>query len=111
MLLLGSNRTITQDYKAHNDAEDYAGEHLSIVKIKGKAKVIKVVNKYVVHEDSINYNEYLTNRNKWRDGTYYNCISVTGKTVRYHQSELGGNQVELEFYENNQKRYMRITYG
>jgi hypothetical protein len=110
MLLLGSDRAVTQDYIIHGDAEDYAGDHLSVIKIKGRAKVVKVINKYVAHEDSINYNDYLNNRASWKDGTYYNCISITGKTVRYHQSELGGNQVELECYDNNQKRHVRLLH-
>jgi len=110
MLLLGSNRSITHDYSTHGDAEDYAGEHLSIIKINGSSKVTRVVNKYIAHEDSINYYDYLNNAFNWKDGTYYNCISITGKTVRYHQSELGGNQVTLECYENNKKRYIRILH-
>lgn len=110
MLLLGSERVVTQDYNTHKDAEDYVGEHLSDIRINGKAKVIKVVNKYMAHEDAINYNEYMKNKNTWKDGTYYNCVSITGKTVRYHQSELGGNQVELECYDNNEKRIIRILH-
>lgn len=110
MLLLGSERVVTQNYVTHGDAEDYAGNHLSDIKIKGRAKVVKVINKYTAHDDSINYNDYLNNRSGWKDGTYYNCISITGKTVRYHQSELGGNQVELECYENNQKRHIRLLH-
>lgn len=110
MLLLGSERVVTQDYNTHKEAEDYAGEHLSEIRINGKAKVMKVVNKYMAHEDTINYNEYIKNKNAWKDGTYYNCVSITGKTVRYHQSELGGNQVELECYDNNEKRIIRILH-
>lgn len=110
MLLLGSNRVVTQDYGTHGSAEDYSGEHLSFIKIKGTAKVVKVVNKYVAHEDSINYNDYLANRSSWIDGTYYNCISITGKTVRYHQSELGGNQIELECYEGTLRRHIRLCH-
>ncbi|MDD2469776.1 MAG: peptidoglycan DD-metalloendopeptidase family protein [Bacilli bacterium] len=110
MLLLGSKRAVTQDYKAHGDAEDYAGEHLSIIKIKGKAKVKKVVNKYNAHEDTINYNDFMNNKIVWRDETHYNCVSITGKVVRCHQSELGGNQVELECYEEGKKRTIRILH-
>ncbi len=110
MLLLGSERSVTQDYRSHGDAEDYAGEHLSVVKILGEAKVVKVVNKYIAYEDTINYYDYLNNKANWSDGTYYNCISITGKKVRYHQSELDGNQVELECYDNDKKRYIIISH-
>jgi hypothetical protein len=110
MLLLGSERVITQDYKTHGDAEDYAGEHLSPIKIKGKALVTRVINKYKTHEDTINYNDFLNNRTSWKDGTYYNCHSITGKVVRYHQSELGGNQVELECYDSNKKIHIRLLH-
>jgi hypothetical protein len=110
MLILGSERSVTQNYYVHKDAEDYSGEHLSVIKINGRAKVIKVVNKYISHEDSINYNDYLNNNGIWRDGTYFNCISITGKVVRYHQSELGGNHVELECYEGDFKRYIRLYH-
>lgn len=110
MQLLGAKRAVTQDYKTHGNAEDYAGDHLSVIKIKGRAKVKKVVNKFTSHEDTINYNDFINNRTLWRDQTYYNCISITGKVVRYHQSELGGNQVELECYEDNKKRIFRILH-
>lgn len=110
MFLLGSERVVTQDFKTHGVAEDYAGEHLSIIKIKGKAKVTKVINKYIPHQDTINYNDFFNNKDKWQEGTYYNCISITGKKVRYHQSELGGNQVELECYESGKKRYIKILH-
>lgn len=109
-MLLGSERVVTQDYATHKDAEDYAGVHLSDIKIDGTAKVIRVVNKYIPHEDSINHDDYVKNKNKWKDGVYYNCVSVTGKVVRYYQSELGGNQVELECYEGTNKRYFRILH-
>lgn len=110
MLILGSERSVTQNYNIHKDAEDYSGEHLSVIKINGRAKVTKIVNKYISHEDSINYNDYLNNSAIWRDGTYFNCISITGKVVRYHQSELGGNRVELECYEGDLKRYIRLYH-
>ena len=110
MFLLGSKRIVSQSYATHKYAEDYAGLHLSNIKIYGRAKVNKVINKYKPHEDTVNYNEYLNNRNSWKDGVYYNLISITGKKVRYHQSELGGNQVELECYEGNKKRIFRILH-
>ncbi|MDD2203373.1 MAG: M23 family metallopeptidase [Bacilli bacterium] len=110
MLLLGSERSVTQNYNIHKDAEDYSGEHLSIIRINGRAKVTKVVNKYINHEDTINYNDYLNNHSLWRDETYYNCISITGKVVRYHQSELGGNHVELECYEGDLKIHIRLYH-
>lgn len=111
MNILGSERVVTQDFATHQyQAEDYAGNHLSDVKITGKAKVISTVNKYISHEDSINYNNFLENKNNWKDGNYYNCISITGKKVRYYQSELGGNEIWLECYQNNEKRYFRIDH-
>ncbi len=108
--ILGSNRIVTQDYNRHRYAEDYAGVHLSDIKIFGRAKVIRVVNKYIPYEDTIDYNDYLKNRQQWQDGTYYNCISISGKKSRYHQSELGGNQVELECYEGNKKRFFKMLH-
>lgn len=96
MMILGSERYITQDYAHHLTAEDYSGEHLSPVKIVGTAKVIRVVNHYLPHEDSLNYQEFLERQYEWKDGDYYNCISLTGKQVRYPKDELGGNCVELE---------------
>lgn len=102
MILLGVERNITQDYARHKTAEDYSGVHLSPIKIKGTAKVIRVVNQYKTHEDSINYNDFIKNQYAWRDGDYYNCVSITGKQVRFHKSELGGNCVEVEGYVNGQ---------
>lgn len=96
MMILGSDRYITQDYEHHLTAEDYSGEHLSPVKIVGSAKVIRVVNHYLPHEDSLNYQEFLRRQYEWKDGDYYNCISLTGKQVRYPKDELGGNCIELE---------------
>ncbi len=98
MILLGSERSVTQNYATHKTAEDYSGSHLSPIKISGTGKVTRVVNHYQVHEDSINYNDYLKNQYNWRDGDYYNCVSITGKTVRFHKNELGGNCVEVEGY-------------
>ncbi|HHX17007.1 MAG TPA: M23 family metallopeptidase [Mollicutes bacterium] len=108
MLLLGNDRFVTQDYKTHGSAEDYKGEHLSDIRIRGTAKVTKVVNKYIPHEDTIDYNEFQKNKDTWKDGIYFNCVSITGKNIRYHQSELDGNQVELESFEGDKKRYFRI---
>lgn len=110
MMLLGSERIITQDYVTHKHAEDYAGVHLSDIKINGQAKVIKVVNKYTPYQDTINYNDYLNNKANWKDGLYYNCISISGKKVRYHQHELGGNQVTLETYDGVNKCYFYILH-
>ena len=110
MLLLGSDRYITLEYNDNNKAEAYAGEHLSLVKIYGKVKVIKVINKYKVYEDTINYNDFINNQNEWINNTYYDCISITGKKVSYHQSELRGNQVELETYDNNTKIIIKLYH-
>ncbi len=111
MKILGSRRGITQSFENHQyEAEDYAGEHLSDVKIFGTAKVISIVDKYKSHEHTINYNDFLKNVNKWRDGNYYNCISITGNKVRYHHNELGGNEVWLETFFDNEKKHFRITH-
>lgn len=59
MKYLGSERSITQDYITHGGAEDYSGVHKSEIKINGKGKVIKIINKFKSHEDSINYNTFL----------------------------------------------------
>jgi hypothetical protein len=32
--------------------------------------MIKVVNKYKGHNNSINYHEFLNNQKKWKDGNY-----------------------------------------
>lgn len=110
MNYLGSNRAVTQDYSIHKTAEDYAGSHLSDVKISGTACVTKVINKFKPYEDSINYNNYLNNRNNWKDGNYYNCVSISGKKTKMHYNELGGNQVYLETNYNNQKMILRICH-
>ncbi len=100
MILLGSERSVTQDFKRHGYAEDYSGEHLSNIRFNGVGKVINVVNKFKCHEDSINKNDYNSYKSSWKDGDYYNCVSITGKKVRYHKSELGGNSVTIESYDN-----------
>lgn len=110
MKYLGSERSITQSFINHGYAEDYSGAHLSEIKINGSAKVVKVVNKYKSHEDSINYNDFLNNRNSWKDGNYYNSISITGKTVRFYYDETGGNQVHLETYYGNEKYLLKILH-
>ena len=96
MNYLGSERVITNSFTSHNTAEDYAGNHKSNVSFNGYGKVIKIINYFHSHEDSINYNNYLNNRNNWKDGNYYNCVSITGKIVKMHYSELGGNQIYIE---------------
>lgn len=110
MKYLGSERVVTSDFSSHKTAEDYAGNHLSDISITGSGKVTKIINSFKSHEDSINYNSYLNNRNVWKDGNYYNCISITGKKVRMHYNELGGNQVYIETYYNNQKIIMRFCH-
>lgn len=110
MKYLGSERSITQSFSKHGYAEDYSGGHLSILSINGSAKVIKVVNKYKCHEDSINYNDFLNNQKKWKSGNYYNCISITGKTTTFYYDELGGNQVHLETYYNNSKYTLKLKH-
>ena len=110
MKYLGSERSVTQSFANHKYAEDYSGAHLSAIKINGTAKVIKVVNKYKGHNNSINYREFLNNQKKWKDGNYYNCISITGETVRFYYDETGGNQVHLETYYNGSKYLMKILH-
>lgn len=111
MNILGSERVITQTFSNHNsEAEDYAGNHLSDVKIFGTGKVISVINKFKPHENSINYTDFLNNKNSWKDGNYYNCISITGASVRFYHTELGGNEIWIESYLNNEKRYLRIDH-
>lgn len=110
MNYLGSNRVITNPFSSHITAEDYAGEHQSPVSICGKGKVTKVIQKFKSHEDSINYNDFLNNKSTWKDGNYYNCISITGKEVRMHYEELGGNQVYIETYEGDHLLCFRIAH-
>ncbi len=110
MIYLGSSRIITNSYSSHKTAEDYAGEHQSNISICGSGRVIKIINRFQSHDDSINYNSYLNNKNNWKDGNYYNCISITGKTVRMHYEELGGNQVWIEGYFENKKIILRFAH-
>lgn len=110
MKYLGSERSVTQSFLNHKYAEDYSGVHLSEIKINGSAKVIKVVNKYKGHNNSINYREFLNNQKNWKDGNYYNCISITGEKVRFYYDELGGNQVHLETYYNGNKYLLKILH-
>lgn len=110
MIYLGSSRIITNSYSSHKTAEDYAGEHQSNISICGSGRVIKIVNRFQSHDDSINYNSYLNNKNNWKDGNYYNCVSITGKTVRMHYEELGGNQVWIEGYFENKKIILRFAH-
>ncbi len=98
MMILGSERVVTNDFSSHKTAEDYSGNHLSEIKITGSAKVVRVVNHYLPHEDSLNYDSFVKNQYQWKDGDYYNCISITGKSIRYHKDELGGNCVVLSGY-------------
>ncbi len=103
MIYLGSERVITNSFANHGTAEDYAGVHGSDIVMYGKGRVVKVIRSFVSHEDSINYNTYLQNYQSWKDGNYYNCISITGKNVRMRYDELGGNQVFIETYNGQNK--------
>lgn len=103
MIYLGSERIVTNSFNNHKTAEDYAGNHQSTIKMNGKGKVLKVVNRFESHEDSINYTDFMNNKDRWKEGDYYNCISITGKKVRMDDGELGGNQVWIETYQNNKK--------
>lgn len=110
MIYLGSERIITNSFVSHVTAEDYAGNHLSDVSINSTCRVINVINKFTSHQDSINYNDFLNNKNSWKDGNYYNCVSITGKTVRMSGDELGGNQIHLETFYNNEKYIIKIMH-
>lgn len=110
MTYLGSARVITNPFSNHGTAEDYAGDHKSNVSIVGSGRVIKIINRFTSHEDSINYNDYLNNKNKWQDGAFYNCISITGKSVRMYYEELGGNQIWIETYFQSQKLILRFCH-
>lgn len=110
MRYLGSERIVSYPFSDHITAEDYAGNHKSEVSIASRAKVVRIINRFKSHEDSINYNEFLNNKNNWRDGNYYNCISITGKSVRMHSDELGGNQIWLETYDNNNLITLRLCH-
>lgn len=110
MNYLGSSRVITNSFSNHGTAEDYAGNHKSNISIIGSGRVVKIINRFVSHEDSINYNDYLNHKNYWQDGVYYNCISITGKSVKMHYEELGGNQIWIETYFQNKKIILRFCH-
>lgn len=110
MIYLGSERIITNSFSSHGTAEDYGGTHLSDVSINSTCKVINIINKFKSHEDSINYNDFLSNQNNWFDGTHYNCISITGKKTKMLGSELGGNQIHLETIYNNKKYIIKLCH-
>ena len=107
----GRNRgLITQDYITHGGAEDYSGVHKSEIKINGKGKVIKIINKFKSHEDSINYNTFLEKQSVWYSNGIYECISITGKNVKMSIDELGGNQVWIETYDDNNLIILRLCH-
>lgn len=110
MNYLGSNRVVTNSFSSHRTAEDYAGNHLSNVIMYGNGKVIRVINKFKSHEDSINYNNFLNNGNSWYKDGVYHCISITGKITLMVPDELGGNQVFVETYDGNQKLIFRFAH-
>ena len=110
MIYLGSKRVITQDYNTHKVAEDYSGNFKSDIKINGTGKVIKVINKFISHQDSINYNTFLANQNNWFQNGVYRCISITGKEVLMTNEETGGNQIWIETYEGNNKVILRLCH-
>ena len=57
MLLLGNDRFVTQDYKMHGSLKIIRRTFIRY-NFRGTAKVTKVVNKYIPHEDTIDYNEF-----------------------------------------------------
>jgi len=110
MNYLGSNRIITNSFSNHGTAEDYAGNHLSNVILYGSGKVIRIINKFKSHEDSINYNNFLNNGNSWYKNGIYHCISITGKITLMTPDELAGNQVFVETYDGNKKLIFRFAH-
>lgn len=110
MIYLGSERVITQDYNTHKVAEDYSGNFKSDIKINGVGKVIRVINKFISHQDSINYNTFLANQNNWFKNGVYRCISITGKEVLMTPDEVGGNQIWIETYEGSSKVILRLCH-
>lgn len=110
MNYLGANRVVTNSYKDHVTAEDYAGAHLSPVKINGTGKVIKIINSFHSHEDSINYNDFLNHRKEWKRDSIYHCISITGKEVLMKSDELGGNQIWIETYDGSKRLTVLIAH-
>lgn len=110
MNYLGSNRVITNSFVNHGTAEDYAGVHLSNVVLYGSGKVIRIINKFKSHEDSINYNNFLNNGNSWYKDGVYHCISITGKITLMTADELGGNQVFIETYDGDNKLIFRFAH-
>lgn len=110
MIYLGSERILTNSFSSHVTAEDYAGNHLSNVSINTTGKVVRVIDKFKSHEDSINYNDFLNNQNNWRSGNVYNCISITNKNVVMTGDELGGNQIHIETFYDNQKYLIKLCH-
>ena len=39
-----------------------------------------------------------------------NCKSITGKQVRMHYNEIGGNQIWIETYQGNEKITLRFAH-
>lgn len=110
MIYLGAERVITNSFDNHVTAEDYSGTHQSDIIMYGRGRVVKVINSFISHQDSINYNRFLQNQSLWKDGDYYNCISITGKKVRMRYDELGGNQVFVETYDGENKLLFRFAH-
>ncbi len=81
MKLLGSERVVTQNFEKHNYAEDYAGMHLSNVLIKGKAKVIHVVDKYKPYEDTVNQQDFLVIETNGKRVIIMNVYQYQGKRL------------------------------
>lgn len=111
MIYLGSERVLTQNFSSHKYAEDYAGAHKSVVKINGQGKVVRVIQRFISHQDSINYQSFLNNQSRWKDGNIYHCISITGKQVDMSYDEIGGNQTFIETYTaNGEMLIIRIAH-
>ena len=110
MIYLGAERVITNSFDNHATAEDYSGTHQSDIIMYGRGRVVKVINSFISHQDSINYNQFLQSQSIWKDGDYYNCISITGKNVRMRYDELGGNQVFVETYDGENKLLFRFAH-
>lgn len=96
MKYVGSERVITLSYQEHQTAEDYAGAISTPLSLKGSYKVIRVVNRYKNHEDSLQYNVFLAEQQNWKRTGGYQCTTITGKSLFVPTDELGGNSILLE---------------
>lgn len=59
MIYLEAEKVVANSFANHVTVEDYSGVHKSNVIMYGKGRVVKVINLFVSHEDSINYNSFI----------------------------------------------------